>query len=212
VIQTCFEDYCPKDFEKLCKKDIIILESIIFEYLTPLKNSIERDRLISLAHKCGLVTYYINQLEKNNIIKQNIACMRLGALGVKDANTKLLSLLKNNTTTLFLNAANALIKINGTLYLTNVIKRLQDFKTHENYFLIEKRVMNIVAEINDDIFDSLYSLIQSNDVEQLIFSLKILAYRKDSRANSYILNLMKHDNEEVSLFAKKTAISLGFST
>lgn len=209
VENIIFENSSSKELQKLLRNDLVILESIIFEYLSALKNSIERDRLIELAYKCDMINYYMKLIDKNNIIKKNIACMRLGSLGAKEATSKLLVLLESNTTTLYLNAANALIKINGTVYLYAVLTKLMDFKAHENYALIEKRIMNIIADIKDDIFDTLDRLINSRDNTLILFAIEILSYRKDARANPYIYKLLNHYDENIRGSAQTAAKAMG---
>jgi hypothetical protein len=209
IEEIIFSDGNINFLKELCKKDIVLLEGILFEYLLPLKNSMERDKIIAIAVESGMVNYYMELLTKGNKTEKNIALIRLGSLGIEKAVPFIIELLDSDSINMFLNSSYALIQIKGLDYLPKIITKLDDFKDFDGYPLVEKRIMNIIAQMDEDIFADLEKLFNSNDPQLIVFSMKILSYRKDARIDNYVIKFLQHDDILVRETAKESAVSVG---
>ncbi|HSL00545.1 MAG TPA: HEAT repeat domain-containing protein [Rubrobacteraceae bacterium] len=119
-------DEIHEDLRRLGNRDLDLLAALMVEYLSLLRGA-ERDRLVRLAEKAGLVERYLDALRARNRWRRARAAENLGYFGGPDVAAPIARLLENQDETVRAVAARALARIGTPEAAAALARTLNDF-------------------------------------------------------------------------------------
>ncbi|MFO7818988.1 MAG: HEAT repeat domain-containing protein [Halanaerobacter sp.] len=181
-----------------------LMEDIIMNYLRQLRGE-TKEKLRDFAEQYGVIDFKIGQLvDSSQWWKKSEAAYALGELGSAKAVEPLLDYLDNKNSDIRYQSALALVKIEGSKYLELAINSLLELD-----FYPRAVILRLIEEVEEDIYETMESLINSAEVEKKMIALRALGLKQNYRVLTWIREYIKSQNQDLVIASLKAAYQLG---